>query len=1133
MNLQKNMALGDARHRRQVRDLFEDIRQSLADCVLAYAAQSGLPKADTVRLVEHLSRVKTGDTDAGGAIENSTLTLLMALFYAVDISALQKVRRLRTVLNLSLHLKLLLFSQCEDGESAVENLPLLKDPSFIPTLHRELGPHSPRQWGSPKVKSAAHFAWAMTVAGLRALPHNQAAQAVVEDDEVVMDLALDDRVFHHLPPFVLANRALRTEEFYLRRLHQMLTDFVVLMPLKVKELRNRADDAARNNMMHEHEGIQYTVPLAGQHFEHLLRSIAALYESDDLKLGLAMDYWCPPDISSGLAERCPQRQVSLYKFVRLAGDLLMPSLYVPYLNLLVSLSGHPQAALHCFNLLKLNGLSGGHQQGANTISWDHFFGSLQQYFSNLRQEQQHPHQKMLPVTDTIYYHGGGRPLTRGISPSEIQGLVSVLRLVRAVADNCEAARVAIAENSAWQPLLVVVGLLGCPVPPELKAELLRTLASLARSPEVAHVVWQNVESAQLITTGSLPSSSAPARGLGVELENVETRNEEYPMSRAFLHLLDVLTDSSIPGTLGGGSRQPGFEPYLAYVRDAIFLRFNARAYRDPSEKWELVAACLRLLSKVVSEYVPAPADFAKVSQSEPTPAVGKHPGFFVLLDLFQTSELLRLVLFVVDEGCAILETYQQFPGKEHLEKSCLLALRLLDTALGLERSFMEAARVANTPLLLTALSQLLQGVNPRSGRPDHMLNVAKFVTFAWWLPSAALHSVKILSAVSDSPGSQPGLLATLNGSKTVGQNIIKGFTDIMDSDEEEEDGNQSDENHASRTMAAARIEVVKLLLNGLDKPAPSLSHFLLGFDLKVPLARSNLQPPGVLGSIRTPFHAILSFLKPVSPRVPSPAIQRSPHLCEASYRLVYYLSANVQTSEVTLRYLRSSEDFLTTQLSLLPLPDELSSSVQIVKGVSWLLQTVAIELKSVSAARLRSQVSLLIRLLLESEGAGGLGAVNGSEESFLGATTAAEEAALSQLSRSALAPAARGGGVFLSGTAVSATAASLSHIQSGPKQQHRLLQMLNSIDFEESSLSAPAWEVFDSSQVGQVLKTCERKGPQGEKTIDVQKLHKILNDELSSLQGSAALNQRQIIQEEIKRYIFKIFFQCYLFSYIN
>ena len=47
-----------------------------------------------------------------------------------------------------------------------------------------------------------------------------------------------------------------------------------------------------------------------------------------------------------------------------------------------------------------------------------------------------------------------RPMTRGISPAEVNGLVSVLRLVAAVASNCEAARVAIAENTAWQPLLL-------------------------------------------------------------------------------------------------------------------------------------------------------------------------------------------------------------------------------------------------------------------------------------------------------------------------------------------------------------------------------------------------------------------------------------------------------------------------------------------------------------------------------------------------------------------------------------------------------------------------------------------------------------------------------------------------------
>ena len=65
------------------------------------------------------------------------------------------------------------------------------------------------------------------------------------------------------------------------------------------------------------------------------------------------------------------------------------------------------------------------------------------------------------------------------------------------------------------------------------------------------------------------------------------------------------------------------------------------------------------------------------------------------------------------------------------------------------------------------------------------------------------------------------------------------------------------------------------------------------------------------------------------------------------------------------RYLRSSEDFLSTQLSLLPLRDlqeefgnnpNSASSLFLMKSMSWLLKTVAIELKLVCSNRLRSQV---------------------------------------------------------------------------------------------------------------------------------------------------------------------------------
>lgn len=139
-----------------------------------------------------------------------------------------------------------------------------------------------------------------------------------------------------------------------------MTDFLVQMPLKVKELRNRADESARNQIMHQQEGIQYNIPLSGQHFEHLLTSISKLYSIDDLGLGLVLDYWCPTSGENNTSEnnRLPQRQVSLYKFVRLAGDLLMPSLYVHYIKMLVSLARHQEASLHCFNLLKLNGMQG-------------------------------------------------------------------------------------------------------------------------------------------------------------------------------------------------------------------------------------------------------------------------------------------------------------------------------------------------------------------------------------------------------------------------------------------------------------------------------------------------------------------------------------------------------------------------------------------------------------------------------------------------------------------------------------------------------------------------------------------------------------------------------------------------------
>ena len=406
--LQRSAALGDPHHVSTIQLLHADIRQNLADILYCYSAQAGLSAKAGSRLLEHLSRVTP--TTATGALDTLNLALVMAALASLDVS-------------------------CANTEDE-KNVPMVRDKDFIADISRELEARTGRRWETPGLLSLLQLAWSMSLAGLRtgtmAVPH---AVSQLEEDEVFVDMALENRVFHILPQLIFAAPAFGKEEFYQRRMHTIITDFLTLMPLKIKELRNRADDSARNAVMHEQEGIQYTAPLGGQHFSYLLVTISSLYTGDPLALALADSYWCSTDIAD--SRHCPAKQVALYKFVRLAGDLLMPSLYVPYISMLAGLADTPQAAVHCFSLLKQNGA------GSSSVSLDHFFSSLSQYFSNLGQFGQTSARPDM----TIYRSSA--PHTRGISPAEITGLSSVLDLVTVLAARCEQARLAMAEHPGW------------------------------------------------------------------------------------------------------------------------------------------------------------------------------------------------------------------------------------------------------------------------------------------------------------------------------------------------------------------------------------------------------------------------------------------------------------------------------------------------------------------------------------------------------------------------------------------------------------------------------------------------------------------------------------------------------------
>jgi len=265
---------------------------------------------------------------------------------------------------------------------------------------------------------------------------------------------------------------------------------------------------------------------------------------------------------------------------------------------------------------------------------------------------------------------------------------------------------------------------------------------------------------------------------------------------------------------------------------------------------------------------------------------------------------------------------------------------------------------------------------------------------------------------------------------------------------------------------------------------------LLGFDLKKGVGKSQLQSPHVVG-VRTPLHAILSLLDPAELGQPTPILTRSPHLVTAAFRLLFTLVYHPLTSDMVLRYLRSSSDFLAGQLATLP-NLLLDGSVQAQRSAAWLLRAAAVEIKALSVSRQHSQLVKMLGLLLDAS--------ETQDENELPAISGLyADATFSQLSRT--------------------MGQSQTRQLDAPVSNHRLAAVLNAIDFEMETLSAPTWELFDDSQVAGVLEQCQTQNQDSasqELLVDIPKLHKILAMELSTIQGSAAMNQRAMIQSEIQ-----------------
>uniref|UniRef100_A0A4W5RL30 Nucleoporin 205 n=1 Tax=Hucho hucho TaxID=62062 RepID=A0A4W5RL30_9TELE len=1044
--LQKERGLGNEKHRKEVSDLIKECRQALADCLFAWTCQSPLGKDDTLALIAHLETVTV---EADGSLDSVNLALVMALLYCLDVSFLEQ--------------------GTEDREDLLQALPLLTEKQYVSAVHSRLVDGRP--WKLPGLQAVCRLAWALALHALSQLPQGSALAEFTEADEALADQALLGGVFLFMTEGMLGCEGFTHDEFYTRRLHSLITDFLALMPMKVSNatsftlwlcIGNEPPSSLRKDL------------------DHLMILIGEFYSKDPFGLELALEFWCHTESLQhtslqgsylGMAmQRPPHKQVVLSKFVRQMGDLLPPTLYIPYLRMLKGLANGPQCAHYCFSLLKTNGAPHGDnmQVTGSPVSWEHFFHSLMLYHENLRRD--------LPNADATHYR---LPPIRGITQRELDGLTSFLQLLCTIITWSENARLALCEHPQWTPAVVMLGLLQCSVQPVLKGELLLCLAAFGKSPEIAASLWQSLEYTQILQTVRAPGQKQAA-GIEVELNEIESSCEEYPLTRAFCQLISTLVESALPVNLGAGLRAPGFQPYLTFLRDAVFLPFPTRAYRRAAEKWEVADAVLEVFHKLLRDYEPQPSDFVQETvelQGEQVLA-HKPPGHSLMFHLLNDSPTLILCLSLLEEGVRQLDTYAPFPGKKQLESAVLHCLCLLDLALQKEVVFMDLLRESQASLIVSPLEQLLQGVSAQSRRADHIVNIARYLYHSSSNPEAAFQSAKILQRIARYPNIQNRLVGDFTHDQTVSDKLMAGFVECLDNEGAEEGLEKGDDSEPAKKEARIRhetqIHILNLLITSLELKTPNLALYLLGYEVKKPISSTNLQDAGVLGCPRSCLHAILSLLQRGSERRSGPVLtSQAPHLAELCYQVIYQLCVCSDTSGPTMRYLRTSQDFLFTHLQHLPfiLPgDEISALSQ----MSWLMKTAAIELRVTSLNRQRSHTQRLLNLLLDDQPPDG---ETGMEES-------------------------RSVSGFL-------------HFDTVSKVRRKLLSVLDAINFSQDVPELLQLDFFERTQIEQVIANCEHVNEHGHTVCNVKLLHRVLVAEVNALQGMAAIGQRPLLMEEV------------------
>ncbi|TPX36549.1 hypothetical protein SmJEL517_g01237 [Synchytrium microbalum] len=744
----------------------------------------------------------------------------------------------------------------------------------------------------------------------------------------------------------------------------------------VKELKNHDEDVVprqqQQQLLQQHHqqqpkdtfgqpGPEIDATANRRDFEYLLKLIALVHS---FRHDSGYAWWT---------------EVELCKFLKWASEVRTEALVPAYLEMLASLAHGPQSSGKAYEFLSATDQYSGYGQlAASRVSWIVLFRTLNQYAAALAQAE-----------------------GREISPKDAAALCAYLRILRNVVHFDEMARTTLHQNQHYRAVYALLQLFVCRVAVDVKAALLNAVAafcipSSTGGDSITVQVWRMLEQAQIIPRTPPPRPGQVeviSPGLVLDLEEVETNEQRYPETIAFLKLMNILMKSPTitqivqPGPVNmmsgaGDGMLPqghGMLPYVRYVLERLLYKMEKRPFADPDEKWSMTKECLEFANSCLVSFDAWVHEMGITRLMTP---IGCHPAIEVYFEIFAGRPLLGLVTQIIGTG---VESVNERKWGNHNVESVKLALHIVHNVLRTQKLVLESLK-AVSPNYIASLASLDDRL---SHSRQYVIDIAEYVscTVGCEIP---LVSIQILAVLSQSSsfiradrGSTINQLVSILDTSAEKKRIIYGFMNQMTLAEGETGFNSlverasaaGDLQQGTPTTADIRAAIFDVLLAGLSTGRSSaLALFLLGklrSDGEIPHPESE-------GAALSCFHSIVRLVAVEQDAAPivDPIVEKALHV-------LFYLTRHPNTSRMTLRYLRHHEGFVVKQLATLPTAMEVIEQEDNAQArhervladrlclhqQAWLMDIAAIELRLLQSTSQQSEIDKVMQVLLYTAGA--------------------------------------------------------------------------------------------------------------------------------------------------------------------